>query len=143
MKKQMRMILSATGLISAFFILWCAVSMQNLKITAVTTAEEFDLSGTVNLYGLSSMNSRETGTAVIRFMAVKNRSDRLFTRFGTGPYVQLGCDDLKVEHQFVSYGHILRIRLTLHAAQTDLKLENGSPFDSTRYSLRPVLTFEN
>ena len=83
MKKQMRMILSATGLISAFFILWCTVSMQNLKITAVTTAEEFDLSGTVNLYGLSSMNSGETGTAVIRFMAVKNRSDRLFTRFGT------------------------------------------------------------
>ena len=79
---------------------------------------------------------------MIRFMAVKNSSNKLFTSFGTGQYVYLGCSEMQTECDFISFGRFLRIKLTLNAAQTDLKLEDGTPFDITRYSLKPVLTIE-
>ena len=115
---------------------------QELRITASTTAEEFDISGTADIYYFKALGAGETHTAVIRFMAVKNSSNKLFTSFGTGQYVYLGCSEMQTECDFISFGRFLRIKLTLNAAQTDLKLEDGTPFDITRYSLKPVLTIE-
>lgn len=129
-------------LLGIAYIISTKTPMQKLKITAVTTAEEFDMSGTANLYYFKSLNAGETYTTVIKFMAVKNISDNLFTSYGTGQYVYLGCNELKAECNFISLNRFLHIRLTLNAAQTDLKLEDGTPFDITRYSLKPVLIIE-
>lgn len=115
---------------------------QNLKITAQTATETFDISGTTDIYYFRQLNAGKSYNARIRFMAVENSSARLFTSHGTGQFVELGCDDLKADYGFISFGRFLHIRLTLNAAQTDLKLEDGTPFDITRYSLRPVLTVE-
>lgn len=115
---------------------------QNLKITAQTQAKEFDMSGTADIYYLKPLSASGSYTAAIKFMAVENTSGKLFTSHGTGQYVELGCDDLVAECGFISFGRFLHIRLTLNAAQTELKLEDGTPFDITRYSLRPVLAIE-
>ena len=115
---------------------------QELKITAVTTAKEFDMSEKTNLYCFKFLRSGEIHTVVIKFMAVRDTSENLFISHGTGPYVYLGCSELQAEYSFMSLGKFLHIRLTLNAAQTDLKLEDGTPFDITRYSLRPVLIIE-
>lgn len=116
--------------------------IQTLKITAVTTAKEFDMSGTTDVYWIGHMDAGENHTAVLKFMAVKDSSDNLFTSHGTGQYVYLGCNELTAECGFISFGKFIHIKLTLSAADTDLKLEDGTPFDITRYSLRPVLTIE-
>lgn len=129
-------------LFASVYIISKKMPMQELKITAVTKAEEFDISGTTNLYYFKSLDAGEMHNAVIKFMAVKDTSENLFTSHGTGQYVQLGCDELEAECDFMSLGRFLHIRLTLNAAQTDLKLEDGTPFDITRYSLKPVLVIE-
>lgn len=116
--------------------------IQTLKITAVTTAKEFDMSGTTDVYWFGHVGAGEEHTAVLKFMAVKDSSDELFTSHGTGQYVYLGCNELTAECGFISFGKFMHIKLTLNAADTDLKLEDGTPFDITRYSLRPVLTIE-
>lgn len=116
--------------------------IQTLKITAVTTAKEFDMSGTTDVYWFGHVGAGEEHTAVLKFMAVKDSSDNLFTSHGTGQYVYLGCNELTAECGFISFGKFIHIKLTLSAADTDLKLEDGTPFDITRYSLRPVLTIE-
>lgn len=135
-----------TVAISLFAILTGYVLMhmpiQTLKITAVTTAKEFDMSGTTDVYWFGHVNAGEEHTAVLKFMAVKDSSDNLFTSHGTGQYVYLGCNELTAECGFISFGKFMHIKLTLSAADTDLKLEDGTPFDITRYSLRPVLTIE-
>lgn len=114
--------------------------MQKLGITAQTKADEYDLSGQVKLYSIKHPKAGEPCKAVITFMAVPDKSKSLFTRFGTGQKVYLGCSELKTEYSFVSLGRFLCVRLTLNASQEDLKLEDGSPFDITQYSLKPVLT---
>ena len=124
------------------YILSTKTPMQELKITAVTTAEEYDLSDTTDIYYLKPLSSGETYTATIKFMAVKNISENLFISHGKGQYVYLGCSELKAECDFVAFGRFLNVRLKMNAAQTDLKLEDGTPFDITRYSLKPVLTVE-
>lgn len=116
--------------------------MQNLKITASTTADEFDMSGKTDIYYVKPLNIGETYNAVIKFMAVKNTSQNLFTSYGTGQYVYLGCSEMRADYSFIAIGKFLHIRLMLNAAQTDLKLEDGTPFDKTRYSLKPVLVIE-
>lgn len=135
-----------TVVISLFAILTGYVlihmPIQTLKITAVTTAKEFDMSGTTDVYWFGHVNAGEEHTAVLKFMAVKDSSDNLFTSHGTGQYVYLGCNELTAECGFISFGKFMHIKLTLSAADTDLKLEDGTPFDITRYSLRPVLTIE-
>lgn len=115
---------------------------QELKITAVTKAKAYDITGKTNVYCFTPLEAGESYRAVIRFMAVKNKSDRLFAFFGSGQYVYMGCSELKAEYEFTAFDPFLRIRLTMHAAQTDLKLEDGTPFDVTRYSLKPVLSVE-
>lgn len=130
------------------FLFWgsCIITlkfpMQELKVTAKTAAEEFDMSGTVRVCYLKPLDAGKTYKAVMKFMAVKNTSEDLFTPYGRGQYVYLGCSELTAECSFTSLGRFLRVRLTLNAAQTDLKLEDGTPFDITRYSLRPVLVME-
>lgn len=116
--------------------------VQELKVTAVTQNSAPDLSGTTGIYELKPLEAGKTYKAVIRFMAVKNTSEKLFVSYGTGPYVHLGCSELKAECEFLSLGWFLHLRLQLQAAQTDFKLEDGTPFDITRYSLKPVLTLE-
>lgn len=116
--------------------------MQNLKITASTTADEFDISGKTDIYYFMPLNTGKTYKAVIKFMAVKNTSQNLFTSYGTGQYVYLGCSEMRAECSFIAIDKFLHVRLTLNAAQTDLKLEDGTPFDNTRYSLKPVLVIE-
>ena len=133
-----------------FFILFiiCAgyiisrTPVQELKITAVTDGTDFNISGISNSYYLKPLTAGETYKAVIKFMAVKNTSDNLFTSHGNGQYIYLGCSELKVEYNFISFGRFLHIKLTMNADQTKLKLEDGTPFDITRYSLRPVLIME-
>lgn len=115
---------------------------QKLKITAVTAAEKFDILGKTDIYYIKPLNAGESYNAVIKFMAVNNTSKNLFTYFGNGQYVYLGCSELKTEYEFISLGRFLNIKLTLNASQVDLKLENGEPFDITRYSLKPVLVIE-
>lgn len=116
--------------------------IQEIKITAQTTAEEFDLTGTTDIYYLKPLKAGQSYETQVRFMAVENTSESLFTSHGTGQYVELGCNEMHTERDFISFGKFIRIRLTLSAAQTDLKLEDGTPFDITRHSLRPVLTVE-
>ncbi len=115
---------------------------QELKITAVTQNEDFDVSGVTDLYHVQPLYAGDTYTAVIKFMAVKDTTDKLFTSHGTGQYVYLGCNELTARCSFISIGRFLHVRLTMNAAQTDLKLEDGTPFDVTRYSLKPVLVIE-
>ena len=124
------------------YVVSLKLPMQELKITAITTAEEFDMAGSTDIYSFKSPVPGKQVTASIRFMAVENTSKNLFTRFGTGQYVYLGCDELHAEYKFIALGRFLHIRLKLNAAQTDLKLEDGTPFDITRYSLKPVLSIE-
>lgn len=120
-------------------VLAMKLPMQEIKITAKTTAEQFDLSESTTIYHFGQIASG-SHTARIQFVAVKDRSDNLFTWSGTGQYVYLGCKKLEAEYDFISFGRFLKVRLTMNAAQTDLKLEDGTPFDVTRYSLKPVLT---
>lgn len=141
-KSMKNMIIIVVMFMIVIFCISQKLPMQKLKITAVTTAEEFDISGTTDLYYLKTPDFTGTNTVVIKFMAVKNTSENLFTFHGKGQYVHLGCDELCVKHTFVSFGKFLHIKLTLNAAQTDLKLEDGTPFDITRYSLVPVITME-
>lgn len=133
---------SLLALVFAIGYVLMRMPMQVLKITAVTTAEEFNISGTTDIYWIGHMDAGENHTAVLKFMAVKDSSDELFTRHGTGQYVYLGCNELTAECEFISFGKFMHIKLTLNAADTDLKLEDGTPFDITRYSLKPVLTIE-
>lgn len=142
MKSGKRPVLFVFSIIILFVIVYLSskVPMQNLKITARTTAEEFDISGATDLYCLKSQSAGESHTAVIKFMAVKNTSDSLFTSHGTGQYVYLGCSEMTAERSFISLGTFLHVKLSLEAAQTDLKLEDGTPFDITRYSLKPMIT---
>lgn len=115
---------------------------QTLKITAKTTAEEFDLLESTNVYCLKGLKSGTRYKAIIKFKAVPNTSKSLFTHHGTGEYVFLGCSELKTEYDFISAGRFIKIRLTLNAARTELSLKDGTPFDMTRYSLKPVLEIE-
>lgn len=133
---------SLLALVFAIGYILMHMPMQVLKITAVTTAEEFNISGTTDIYWIGHMDAGENHTAVLKFMAVKDSSDELFTSHGTGQYVYLGCNELTAECEFISFGKFMHIKLTLNAADTDLKLEDGTPFDITRYSLKPVLTIE-
>lgn len=124
------------------YILAMKLPAQELKITTQTEAEEYDLSGQTSLYWFGSADAGMPCKAIIKLMAVPDTSDSLFTHFGTGQYVYLGCSELKAEYEFISLGRFIKVRLKLNAAQTDLKLEDGTPFDITRYSLRPVLSIE-
>lgn len=121
-----------------------AVNMpvQELKITAVTQAEQKDLLDTADLWYVKSLDAGISYTAIIKFMAVEDTSGRLFVSHGHGQYVYLGCDEMTGRCGFISLGRFLHVRLTLQADQTELKLEDGTPFDITRYSLRPVLIIE-
>lgn len=123
----------------AVYVVSMGMPMQKLKITAVTMAEKFDISGTTDIYCLKPLKAGSRETITVKFMAVENMSDQLFTAHGTGQYVYMGCGELEVRHEFISVGRFLNIELTMNAAQTDLKLEDGTPFDITRYSLKPVL----
>ena len=124
------------------YILIIKLPMQELQITAQTTADKFDLSGSTRLYYFDKTEAGMSHSAAIKFMAVPNTSENLFTHFGTGQYVYLGCSELQAEYSFISFGRFITIRLTLNAAETDLKLEDGTPFDVTRYSLKPILMIE-
>ncbi len=148
LKKSRRFMLSVFAVFSVICIFisgsiaTAAFPMQKLKITAVTEDNEFDLSGTTDLYYLKLLDAGDSYSVIIKFMAVENKSEKLFTSYGSGQYVYLGCSELKAECGFISLGRFLHIKLKLNAAQTNLKLEDGMPFDITRYSLKPVLTIE-
>lgn len=118
------------------------IPAQELKITAMTKTEEPDMSGTTDIYYFKSLDAGSTYTASISFQAVSNTSDSLFTTHGSGQTVYLGCGELTTGCEFISVGRFVCVRLTLEAAQTDLRLEDGTPFDITRYSLKPILTIE-
>lgn len=128
--------------ISVAYAISAKIPMQVLKITATTKTEQPDISGVTDLYHFGPLEPGSAYTAEIRFMAVKGTSQGLFTDHGTGQYVYLGCDELHAQYSFISIGRYLHVKLTLSAAQTDLKLEDGTPFDATRYSLKPVLTIK-
>ena len=117
--------------------------MQELRITAMTTDDEFDMMGTTNLYYLNTLEAGANVTISVKFMAVEDTSKKLFTKSGNGQYVYLGCGELTAKHELISLGRFLHVKLTIKAAQADLKLEDGTPFDITRYSLRPVFTIED
>lgn len=129
-----------------FCVMVCCVltqlPMQKIKMTAKTTADVFDLSDSINLYSFNNLEKSEEHTAVIRFLAVPDTSKNLFVRAGHGQWVYLGCEKLEAKCDFIAFRQLLNIQLTLKAAQTDLKLEDGTPFDITAYSLKPVLTIE-
>lgn len=118
------------------------IPMQELSINAQTASKEFDVSGTTDLYYFKQMDYGSPYTVVIKFMAVKNTSNDLFTSHGSGLYVYLGCGELAARCQFTSFNKFMHIKLAMNAAQTDLRLEDGTPFDITRYSLKPVLAME-
>lgn len=143
MKRKATFIVTAAAAVMLFCIL-CIFSekmpMQDLKITAVTATKEFDLSGTTDIYCFEELDTGELHTAVIRFMAVEDTTGRLFVSRGRGQWVYFGCSELKAECGFMSLGRFVHVKLTLKALEKDLKLEDGTPFDITRYSLKPVLT---
>lgn len=148
MKQHNRwMILAAVCLTFIVFIIFYIISskmpMQELRITAMTTDDEFDMMGTTNLYYLNTLEAGANVTISVKFMAVEDTSKKLFTKSGNGQYVYLGCGELTAKHEFISLGRFLHVKLTIKAAQADLKLEDGTPFDITRYSLRPVFTIED
>ena len=91
--------------------------MQNLKITASTTVDEFDISGKTDIYYFMPLIAGKSYNAVIKFMAVKNTTHNLFTTYGTGQYVYLGCNEMHADCSFISIGRFLHIRLALNAAQ--------------------------
>ncbi len=140
MKCKRAVLFAAVLLCMGYFVI--RAYSQELKITAVTKAETYDISEKTNVYCFTPLKAGESYRAVIKFMAVEDKSDHLFTSFGNGQYVFMGCGELKVEHDFIAFNPLLRIRLTMNAAQTDLKLEDGTPFDVTRHSLKPVLSVE-
>lgn len=129
-------------LLGGLYILLQKFPMQELNINAKTASEKFDASGTTDLYYFGPMDYGSPYTAVIKFMAVKNTSKNLFTSYGKGPYVYLGCSELNARCQFTSFDKFMHIRLAMDIAQADLRLEGGAPFDITRYSLKPVLVME-
>lgn len=133
------------GAVILYGILWgisTRLMAQKLNITAVTAKETYNLSGETAVWHTDRLAPGENYKCVIKFMAVKNSSGHLFTSHGKGQYVHLGCEELKVEHEFISVSESLCINLKMRAVQEDLKLEDGTPFDNTRYSLKPVLTIE-
>lgn len=121
------------------YVLVTEFPMQELKVTAVM-AEGYDISGVTDIYCFRRFGEGRDYDAVINFMAVEDTSERLFVSHGTGQYVNLGCSRLEAECGFISFGRFLHVRLSFGAMQADLKLEDGTPFDVTRYSLKPVLT---
>lgn len=115
---------------------------QKLNITASTQAAEYDMAGVTDIWYLAPLDAGTKHEARIRFMAVENGSGSLFVRHGSGQYVFMGCGELTGRCEFISVGRFLHVVLTMNASQTELKLEDGTPFDTTRYSLKPVLTIE-
>lgn len=146
MKKLKKMFLYGASIMAFIFMIAIGymmavyTPMQELKIAAAPNAGNFDLSGETSVYCLKPKEAGTSCRAVIQFMAVRNESDKLFTRFGSGQYVNMGCSRLEAGYDFTSLGRFLCVRLKMNAVQKDLKLEDGTPFDITRYSLRPVLT---
>lgn len=138
--------LASTALILAVLAAVCYVvmrtPMQGLDMRAATASKELDVSGTIDILYLDPVPDGEPCRAVVQFMAVEDTSDRLFTSHGKGPYVDFGCSRLEMEQDFMSFGKFIKIRLSLSAGQSDLKLEDGAPFDITRHSLRPVVMIE-
>lgn len=116
--------------------------MQELKITAMTNAESFGITGSTDIYCLAPSEAGAFRKAQIKFMAVPDTSGKLFTSSGTGQYVYYGCTPMHAECDFLSLGKFMKIRLTLYINQGDLKLYDGTPFDMTKYSLKPVFSIE-
>lgn len=114
--------------------------MQELNVKAMTQADGFDTSGTTDVYCFTPAESGTLKTVQLKFMAVPDSSDNLFTAWGKGQYVYFGCTEMHAECDYLSLGKFLKIHLTLSINEQDLKLADGTPFDKTRYSLRPVLT---
>lgn len=145
MKKQRKI---KKGLAAALFIVLlictCYITaklpMQELKIIAMTQADDFDTSGTINVYCFRPAESGVFRTVQLKFMAVPNTSKKLFTSLGTGQYVYFGCTEMHAESDYLSMGKFMKIRLALNINENDLKLADGTPFDKTKYSLKPVLT---
>lgn len=136
----------AAALFVVLIMCVCYVSvklpMQELKITAMTGAESFGVTGSTDIYCFTPSESGAFKTVQIKFMAVSDTSKDLFTSSGSGQYVYYGCTPMHAECDFLSLGKFMKIRLTLYINQDDLKLEDGTPFDVTRYSLKPVLSIE-
>lgn len=136
----------AAALFVVLVISICCIAMkfpmQELKITAMTNAEKFELTGSTIVYCFAPSESGTFSTAQIKFMAVPDTSDKLFALSGTGQYVYYGCTPMHAECDFLSLGKFMKIHLTLCVNKNDLKLEDGTPFDMTRYSLKPVISIE-
>lgn len=136
----------ATVLFVAFLIVACYAAarlpMQMVNIKAVTVSDHFDALGSVDILYLKSVPDSVECRITIQFMAVDDVSDKLFIQYGKGQYVNLGCSRLEIERDVMTFGKFLQIRLSMQADQSELKLEDGTPFDVTRYALRPVVTIE-
>lgn len=114
--------------------------MQELRVKAVTQADNFDTSGSADIYCFTPKPAGTFGTVQLKFMAVPNKSGKLFTQMGSGRYVYFGCNEMHAECDYLSTGRFMKVHLTLNINENDLKLADGTPFDNTRYALKPVLT---
>lgn len=136
----------ATVLFVAFLIVACyavaRMPMQIVNIKAATVSDQFDVSGSTDILYLKSVPDSAECRMTIQFMAVDDTSDKLFIRYGKGQYVNLGCSRLEIERDIMTFGKFLQIRLSMQADQSELKLEDGTPFDITRYALKPVIIIE-
>lgn len=136
----------ATVLFVAFLMAVCYAArrmpMQIVNIKAATVSDYFDVSDDMDILYLKSVPDAAECRMTIQFMAVDDTSGKLFIWHGNGQYVNLGCSRLEIEHDIMTFGKFLQIRLSMEADQSELKLEDGTPFDVTRYALRPVVTIE-
>ena len=141
MKKILQIVLVSVLLLFTC-LLFLYTPLQEVRVTARTGTGDYTLSGETDVYVIRPLMAGKSYHAELTFEAVPSSSGNLFTSIGSGPSVQYGCSPLTASVDFVSVGRFARIHLSMYVPGEYLTLEDGSPFDLSRYSLKPVLVIE-
>lgn len=141
MKKILQVFLVSVLLLLAC-LLFLYTPFQDVRVTARTGAGNYTLSGETDVYVIRPLKAGQSYHAELTFEAVPSSSGKLFTSFGSGPSVRYGCSPLTASVDFISVGRFALIHLSMYVPGEYLTLEDGSPFDLSRYSLKPVFTIE-
>lgn len=141
MKKILQVLLVSALLLFAC-LLFLYTPFQDVRVTARTGAGNYTLSGETDVYVIRPLKAGQSYHAELTFEAVPSSSGKLFTSFGSGSLVQYGCSPLTASVDFISVGRFARIHLRMYVPGEYLTLEDSSPFNLSRYSLKPVLTIE-
>ena len=141
MKKILQIVLVSVLLLFTC-LLFLYTPFQEVRVTARTGTGDYTLSGETDVYVIRPLEAGKSYHAKLTFEAVPSSSGKLFTSFGSGSLVQYGCSPLTASVDFVSVGRFARIHLSMYVPGEYLTLEDGSLFDLSRYSLKPVLVIE-